>query len=84
MKTIVFAFYCNFHIICKMLVNSFWCIQNNINPVLSNDVDSNAYFVTKILGRSTLRGKNKNHLTEILIMIILCLLILMLFLHQMM
>lgn len=35
----------------------FWCIQNNINPILSNDIDSNVYFVrSKILGGSTLRG----------------------------
>ena len=35
----------------------FWCVQNNINPILSNDTDSNVYFVRgKILGGSTLRG----------------------------
>tara|TARA_Y100000591_G_C21723618_1_gene640141 strand:- start:398 stop:1063 length:666 start_codon:yes stop_codon:yes gene_type:complete len=38
----------------------FWCLQNDINPVLSNDIDSNVYFVrSKILGGSTLRGKNQ-------------------------
>lgn len=38
----------------------FYCLNNNINPVLSNDVDSNVYFVrSKILGGSTLRGKNQ-------------------------
>ena len=38
----------------------FWCIKNNINPVLSNDIDSNVYFVrSKILGASTLRGKHQ-------------------------
>ena len=88
MKTIVFCIPgCNFsHKFLRCWTNLlFWCIQNNINPVLSNDVDSNVYFVrAKILGGSTLRGKNKNHLMEILIMIILCLLILMLFSHQMM
>tara|TARA_B100001142_G_C14239077_1_gene618576 strand:- start:558 stop:1220 length:663 start_codon:yes stop_codon:yes gene_type:complete len=38
----------------------FWCIQNDINPILSNDIDSNVYFVrAKILGGSTLRGKKQ-------------------------
>ena len=38
----------------------FWCIQNNINPILSNDTDSNVYFVRgKILGGSTLRGMDQ-------------------------
>ena len=38
----------------------FWCIQNDINPILSNDIDSNVYFVrSKILGGSTLRGKHQ-------------------------
>ena len=38
----------------------FWCIKNNINPILSNDIDSNVYFVrSKILGGSTLRGKHQ-------------------------
>ena len=38
----------------------FWCIQNNYHPILSNDTDSNVYFVrSKILGGSTLRGINQ-------------------------
>lgn len=38
----------------------FWCINNNIHPILSNDTDSNVYFVrAKILGGGTLRGKNQ-------------------------
>lgn len=38
----------------------FWCIKNNINPILSTGVDSNVYFVrSKILGGSTLRGVNQ-------------------------
>jgi len=36
----------------------FYCIKNNINPILSNDYDSNVYFVrSKILGANTLSGK---------------------------
>jgi len=36
----------------------FYCIKNNINPILSNDYDSNVYFVrAKILGANTLNGK---------------------------
>ena len=32
----------------------FWCIQNNYHPILSNDTDSNVYFVrSKILGGSS-------------------------------
>ena len=38
----------------------FWSLQNNINPILSNSIDSNVYFVrSKILGGSSLRGKNQ-------------------------
>tara|TARA_Y100000591_G_C21704022_1_gene629779 strand:+ start:253 stop:909 length:657 start_codon:yes stop_codon:yes gene_type:complete len=36
----------------------FYCVKNNINPILSNDYDSNVYFVrSKILGANTLSGK---------------------------
>ena len=36
----------------------FYCVKNNINPILSNDYDSNVYFVrSKILGANTLNGK---------------------------
>ena len=35
----------------------FYCLNNNINPILANAYDSNVYFVrSKILGGSTLNG----------------------------
>lgn len=38
----------------------FYCLNNNINPILANAYDSNVYFVrSKILGGSTLNGTNQ-------------------------
>ena len=38
-----------------------WCINNNINPILSNQYDSNVYYVrNRCLGADTRRGVNQN------------------------
>jgi len=37
-----------------------WCINNNINPILSNSYDSNVYYVRqKCLGPDVLKGKHQ-------------------------